>query len=186
MVEPVKAYCPMHADEQIDGVLVSDEFGYKFTCTRGKGHPGGGSYEWEQLPESPEFEGLTGLANELGLQTELPAALAQYKGQWVEYGVLERAYALAHPEDWAILVGKYGHRAVAAKRYTASAFLAATLSRLQSLGYLAYHGGPATGRWTYNSGISWWALDPETPWENRLSWDQSGADLTYVPGQTEV
>jgi hypothetical protein len=177
--------CPFHADEAIKGTFVSDEVGHRFECRR-KGHPTGGPYEWARPPAMPDDAGLSGLADELGLAIELPAALGQFPGQWVEYGLIERAYARAKPEDWAMLVQRYGHTAIAAKRYTVSAFLGGTLGRLHRGGYVAYHHGPATGRWSYNGETSWYALHPEPDWRERLSWADSGATVDYVPGQTEL
>jgi hypothetical protein len=62
------------------------------------------------------------------------------------------------------------------------------------MGAVAYHPGAGTGRWSYNSDISWWSRLPAGPWEQRTSWvdvigDQDEAaqeaDLEckgYVPG----
>jgi hypothetical protein len=36
--------------------------------------------------------GIDGYAAELSLATELPAAIAQYRGKWIEYGVAERGW----------------------------------------------------------------------------------------------
>ena len=61
------------------------------------------------------------------------------------------------------------------------------LGVLSKHGTVLYHLGPATGRWKYNSMISWWAVPPEPDWESaRLSWSDSGHDMSYVPGETET
>lgn len=91
---------------------------------------------------------------------ELPAAIAQYRGQWIEYGVAERAYALLLPDDFAAIVSRYGHNAVRPKQYTASAFLAGVLGVLSKHGTVLYHLGPVTGRWQYNGTISRWQSRP--------------------------
>lgn len=39
-----------------------------------------------------------------------------FTGNWVEYGIFDRAYALAQPKDWAFLTDRYSHSAVAPKR----------------------------------------------------------------------
>ena len=122
-------------------------------------------------------------AAELGLGTELPRAIAQYRGKWIEYGVAEQAYALRCPDDFAAIVSRYGHTAVKPKQYTASAFLAGVLGVLSKHGTVLYHLGPATGRWKYNSTISWWAASPAPDWDtSRLSWHDSRLDMSYVPG----
>jgi hypothetical protein len=180
--------CPFHADEDIRGVPTGgSDSSLSFTCTRTGGHPHGAPHSWLYVPQPDQLPGIEGYAAELGLATELPAAIAQYRGQWIEYGVAERAYALQCPDDFAAIVGRYGHTAIRAKKYTASAFLAGVLGVLSKQGTVLYHPGPATGRWKYNSTISWWAVPPELDWESaRLSWSASGHDMSYVPGETET
>ncbi|GAB3862615.1 hypothetical protein GCM10028801_28440 [Nocardioides maradonensis] len=119
--------CPQHAFEEIDGVWISDEVGTEFTCSR-TDHVTPGPFSWMSAPPPPAGTDLGGIAEELGLGVEIPAVLKDFAGQWIEYGVFERAYALANPKDWAFLMGRYSHTAVAPKRYTVSAFLAATPS----------------------------------------------------------
>ncbi len=105
---------------------------------------------------------------------------------WHEYGLVERAYALANPDDFHVLIERYGHTAIVASRYTTSSFLARALGDLSRHGAIAWHGGTATGRWSYNAGISYWSTNPETPWDQRLTWEDAGADVRYVRGQTEL
>lgn len=114
--------CPLHPLDDYAGVWIGDEVGYSFTCTRND-HPVEGPYTWLRAPEPPGFGELSGIADELRIDVMLPAALGAYRGTWIEYGVLERAYALDNPKDWAFLVERYSHTAIAAKRYTATAFL---------------------------------------------------------------
>lgn len=91
---------------------------------------------------------MTGIAADLSLDVNIPAVLEPFKGTWVKYGVLERAYALANPADWTYLVETYGHTAIAAMRYTASAFLGGILGRLWKNHVIAGFTGPATARWS--------------------------------------
>ena len=177
--------CPFHSDEDVAGVRVNDEGTSEFTCSITKGQPVPGSYTWMQAPEPPDAESISGLAAELGLDVELPSAIASYAGRWVEYGVVEHAYATANPGDFAALVDRYGHTAIAPARYTASAFIAATLGHLSRTGAVLYHSGPATGRWSYNGQISWWAIAPEPARDNRTSWADLGLSASYVPGSIE-
>lgn len=179
--------CAFHADEGVSPVRLADELGtWQYTCDRPKGHPGGGPYTWISVPPPPPMPGLSGLAQELGLHLELPAALGEHRGRWVEYGVVEHTYARRNPDDFARLVEAYGHTAIRAKSYTASAYLARTLGDLSRLGTVLYHSGPATGRWSYNSDISWWSLPPEPAWSDERSWTALDCSVSYVPGQTEV
>lgn len=181
-----RQYCHFHADDDIAGVRLNGEGGYTFTCERTTGHPTPGPHSWLQAPEPPDLPGLSGLAEDLGLRSELPAAVAQYPGRWVEYGVVEAAYAEANPVDFAHLVERYGHTAIKAKSYTASAFIAATLGRLSRSGEVLFHSGPATGRWDYNQQISWWSLAPDPDWTTQTSWESLEKPMTYVPGTTEI
>ena len=180
--------CPFHADEDIRGVPAGSIDGsLSFTCTRTGGHPQSGPHSWLHVPQPDGLPGIDGYAAERGLSTELPAAIAEYSGQWIEYGVAERAYALQCPDDFAAIVDRYGHTAIRAKKYTASAFLAGVLGVLSKHGTVLYQLGPATGRWKYNGSISWWAVPPEPDWESaRLSWSDTGQAMSYVPGETET
>ena len=147
--------CPFHGDEDIQGVPTgAGEDSLTFTCTRSRGHPQQGQHSWLHVPQPDGLAGLDGYAAELRLATELLVAIAEYQGKWIEYGV-ERAYALRCPDDFATVVSRYGHTAVKAKQYIASAFLAGVLGVLSKQGAVLYHLGPATGRWKYNGTISW-------------------------------
>ncbi len=86
---------------------------------------------------------------------------------WWEYGLVERSYASRCPDGWARMVEQWGHTAIAAKRYTASSYLAGTLGRLSRLAAVAYHPGVGTGRWSYNTDISWWSSLPPEDWSQR-------------------
>jgi hypothetical protein len=178
----VREVCPFHADEDVRGVPTDYGDGsVTFTCER-RGHPDG-PHTWLRVPAVDVGPGGSGLAAELGLATELPAAIKAFAGRWVEYGLVERAYAMRRPDDFARLVGRFGHTALKDKRNTASAFLAGYLASLAKRGDILYHDGPATGRWSYNSKISWWAVVPRPDWdEDRLSWAASAYVVDYVPG----
>lgn len=181
----MREVCHFHADEDVAGVRINDSGEHSFTCPRTTGHPVAGTYSWLVAPEPADLPGLSGLAQDLGLHVELPAVINLYPGRWVEYGVVEAAYALANPKDFGLLVERYGHTAIRAKRYTVSAFIAATLGRLSRSGDVLFHAGPATGRWDYNSQISWWSLAPGPDWKQRTSWLDLGKSMDYVPGNTE-
>jgi hypothetical protein len=118
--------------------------------------------------------GVSELAAELGLDIVLPALVAGQEA-WVEFGLVERAYAHARPGDFAALVERYSHTAIVATRYSASAFLARTLVALARRGEVLFHDGPATGRWAHTQSISWWATEPAPDWAARVSWESVGA-----------
>lgn len=172
--------CPFHADEGVRGTPLHDEAGTTaFECQR-RGHPRPGPWTWSSVPEPPSSMAASGLAAELGLHTELPAAIASHGGRWVEYGLVERAYARTQPEDFRRIVRTYGHNHLAPSQYTASAYLARTLGDLSRHGTVLFRVGRATGRWSYNEAISYWAVSPEPDWNNRLSWEDAAATMDYV------
>src|SRR4051794_10720649 len=184
-------YCPFHADEAVQGAPVGDEARSEaFECQRSAGHPTSGPHAWSWAPEPPGAEGVGGLAAELSLDFELPNAIASYNGRWVEYGLVERAYAIARPNDFARLLKLYGHtvldekvasKTIGGRQYTVSAYLARTLGDLSRHGAVLFRQGKGTGRWSYNEGISYWAVGPESPeWDDRLTWDAAAVDVDYV------
>ncbi|MBL7487426.1 hypothetical protein I6A60_24780 [Frankia sp. AgB1.9] len=160
----------------------SGDGSWAYKCPLTKGHPFLGSYEWLVAPPPAGTpDGLGGLANELGLDIELPAVVAAYQGRWVEYGVVEHDYARRRQDDFARLVQIYGHTHIEDKRYTASVFLAHALSQLARQGSVVLRHSRATGRWSYNPTISWWTVAPPPDWSSRLSWAESGGTMDYVP-----
>jgi len=180
---------PLHRFDDIVGTPVEDPPGaYEYVCTRtDEQHPR--PRVWLEEPKSSGPQGLSALALELGLEVALPSVLQQFDGRWVEYGVVEQAYAMAEPAGFQVLIDKYGHRRRTLaqgnepSRYTLSMFLAGTLGQLAKKGYVEYHSGPATGYWgEYLGKVSWWALPPGPEWtpEHRLSVVGSGASMDYV------
>jgi hypothetical protein len=175
--------CPFHSNDEVHGVPIGDEAHTEsFTCSR-EDHPRAGAWTWSWAPDPPGGDAVSGLAAELSLDFELPKAVASYDGRWVEYGLVERAYALAQPEDFRRLVERFGHtHREDSGRYSVSAYLARTLGDLSRVGSVLFHQGSGTGRWSYNSGISYWAVPPEPDWDSRLSWEDAGPDdMGYVP-----
>lgn len=189
--------CPFHADEWIRGDKLEDS-SFSYTCHRRGRHPADGPWSWLVMPEPPSVAGLAGLAEELNLAEELPAALTALGEGWFEYGLVERTYALRRPDDFARMVAQWGHTSIAPTNYSVSSYLAGTLGRLSKSGVVAFHWGPATGRWSYNAGISWWSSLPPLDWSHRTSWVQVVGDSTpedrarnlacraYVPGAEAV
>jgi hypothetical protein len=176
--------CPVHADESVPGRKLGDG-SVSYTCPRSRGHPEPGPYTWLHVPAPKGLPELTGIAVELGLDVELPRVLAGFPGEWVEYGLVEYAYAQRNPKDFAALVDRYGHTAIKASRYTVSSFLAGTLGILSRDGLVLVRPGHATGRWKYNHTISWWSLPPAPDWKHRRSWESASPSMGYVPGSVE-
>ena len=174
--------CPQHGSDEIVGRQISEPAGaFEYSCSR-VDHVVAGPLIWIEDPALAGVTGLSDVAVHYRLGHELPATLATFDGRWVEYGVLERAYALRCPQDFAALVAKYGHREVQPKDYTVSAFLAGTLGRLGRMSKVQYHSGSATGRWDYLPEVSWWAAPPAGDWTSGLSWAELRRRHEYIPG----
>lgn len=181
--------CPFHSDEWIQPVPLGAGSN-RYTCSLTSGHPGGGDWTWLSVPPPPTATVPKSLADALALDVRLPEAVKALGPGWFEYGLVERQYARSHPEDFAELVTRYKHTALGPQDYSTSTYLASTLGRLSRLGSVAYHDGPGTGRWSYDSHISWWSADPATPWEQRTAWvdvvddqtaPQADGCAAYVP-----
>lgn len=124
----------------------------------------------------------------------MPAAIAALGEGWFEFGLVERSYAQRRPQDWARMIEQWGHTAISPRQYSASSYLAGTLGRLSRLGSVAYHPGRGTGRWSYNTDISWWSSAPPGTWDKRTAWVDAIGDSdhasqladaecrSYVPG----
>ena len=160
--------CHFHTDEWSTGLSLGDGT-VQHVCDRTDGHPTAGPWMWLEVP-SPPSSGLAGLADELGLDQVLPAVLSSMGADWFEYGLVERAYADRDPEGFARMLAQWSHTALGPQQYSASTYLASTLGRLSKAGLVAYHPGHGTGRWSYNTDISWWSAVPAGPWEQRTSW----------------
>lgn len=131
------------------------------------------------LPVSEDGVGRGGMLEELGVYQTLIDVLVP-GDPFVEYGVVEHRFATAAPRLYADLVQRYGHTALAPRRYTVSALLAGALAGLAADGSVTRTSGPATGRWSYNTQISYWALSPaedRTP----LSWTDFAAGVSIGP-----
>ena len=141
--------------------------GWQFACTA---HTP--AHVFEVSPEARVVAYASGLAGELGLHEDLPRCVIQGE-PWVEYGIVEYRYGIAHPVEYRRLVDTYGHRSAARTgRYSASVFLASTLGRLARAGLLVLSFGPGTGYWSYDSEISYWAAPPGPVDGERQTWEQ--------------
>ena len=67
--------CPFHGEETPSGVRQPDG-SYAYTCDRTDGHPVARAWSWLEVPTPPGGDGLGGIADDYGLQIELPAAVA--------------------------------------------------------------------------------------------------------------
>ena len=181
--------CPLHPDQFVHPMtVVSETMDHLYICRRLEGHGLPGTYSWSWLATAPATE-LPGLDLDETLLGAVEAASSEHGGGWVEYGLVERAYALAHPEDWQRLLDTYSHRRylpAGASRgeepYTASRRLGAALGAARRRQALHFRQGPGTGYWAYNRVISYYApLSVEGPVGTR-TWADSGHDVDeHVP-----
>lgn len=182
----MREVCPMHTEEDPqEGISVPESGGWAFTCPITTGHAYPGSYSWERTQPPPDLPEIGELAIELGLDIALPEIVSEFGTTWVEYGVVEQAFAAQHPDAFEFLVKRYGHTAIASTTYSSSAFIGATLNRLAAHGEFEVRRERATGRWSYNQDVTWCAASPSGDWSNRISWASRDADMFYVPGCTE-
>ncbi|MDN5931322.1 MAG: hypothetical protein L0I24_09705 [Pseudonocardia sp.] len=88
---------------------------------------------------------------------------------FVEYGIVEHRLMLARPDLFAAHVRDRGHVMLAPGVATASSVrFAAALGRLARTGELVSRYGPATGAWSYNTQVTYWARPPAPTGD--LSW----------------
>jgi hypothetical protein len=113
---------------------------------------------------------LEGLAQEWGLYDDLPRCLVPGEPM-VEYGVVEHRYKELNPACYRALVARYSHTSLGPKNYTASSFIAGALGRLLKRGELEAIFATATGYWSYNGTISYWALPGSSPESTPLTWE---------------
>jgi hypothetical protein len=153
-------------DDFVSAVPLGPE-AFQYTCTYSKKHPTGKPHTWEGTAEepfknSPESEGP---AADLGMLEALPACIHEGEA-WVEYGVVEHRYAKLNPDAFEELRQRYGHRVLGptiSPHHTASAYIARVLGMLRDRGVLAFYYAKATGEWSYNGSISYWAKPPPGP-----------------------
>jgi hypothetical protein len=79
------------------------------------------------------------------------------------------------------MVARWGHTRQGPRRFTVSAFLAATLGRLWSRGVVVGQERNATGYWAYNSSISYWVLPPAPPVDHVLTYIDYATDIGLDP-----
>jgi hypothetical protein len=167
VIPPPKQVCPLCGDDEGVSVLPDPESGgWRFTCAPAQHHAD--PYAWTVDIPSP-FEGRDGVTAELGLYDHLPDLVAA-QDPWLEYGVVEHRYKEAHPDVYAELLRLYGHRAREPKPFTLSVVVAKALGQLAREGGISFRWGRATGYWSYNGTISYWAPAPPPAPSSELTW----------------
>jgi len=138
---------------------------FEFTCGRAAKHPNSKPCTWKGTATDVDTTGLSGPVPYQDVLNGLRAAIVNHE-PWIEYGIVEKRYAAIATHDFEILREAYGHRILGpslSRHFTVSAYLAKALGVLRDKGELAHMTYRATGLWSYNSSISYWAAPPPGP-----------------------
>ena len=178
---PARQVCPLCGSDDAIEVETLAPGAWRYTCGNERRHGARGPWSWiGREVSSPEEDVVEGKAAELGLYDDLPRCLVAGE-PFVEYGIVEYRYSKLRPSTYKRLIDDYGHTRQGPKKYTASAFIASALSRLADLSELTFFVGPATGYWSYNSTISYWALAPGPEESARLTYQEFATQIGIDP-----
>jgi len=147
-------------------------------------HEGGGEHTWIWSLSSMTLtsEGEEGVTDEL-LEPLLACVLPGEP--FVKYGVVEHRFRLANPELFVAHIKDRGHVMHGTTQATATAVrFTATLGRLARAGELVSVYGPATGAWSYNTRVTYWARPP-APSGAYVSWSDYCAGLNRTDAWTD-
>lgn len=168
MTTPSKQVCPLCGrDDTVDHHGIKDGK-WLFRCSNRRKHPE--PLDWASSDVTPdEDDREPGVMEEFGLFQDLPHCLSAGE-PFVEYGVVEHRYRQLQPDTFKLIVAKYGHRAIEVGRpYTTSGFMASALRILANRDEVELRWGTATGFWTYDGTVGYWALAPASSNE-LLTW----------------
>lgn len=174
--------CPFCADaDAVSRIPIGDGL-WRYTCSYVRKHVQPAPYSWDGSDDErlAEDSGGTGLAEELGLYDDLLCCLVAGE-PWIEYGIVEHRLGQLQPKTYAELLERYGHTRQGPKKYTASAFVASSLGWMREHGMVEWQEGPATGYWSYNSVVSYWALPPAPPSSQRLTYLEYAKSIGLDP-----
>lgn len=176
--QPPRLVCPLCGHDDDVSVVVIGPGLWRYTCSAPRHSP---THSWQTTASGHGAEPeLGGKAEALGLYDDLIVCLGVGE-PWIEYGVVEHRYSQRRPATYAQLVRDYGHTRLVSKPYTASVFIAAALTRLADRGLVCLQFREATGYWSYNEVISYWALPPPPPLHRALSYASFAADQGLDP-----
>ena len=153
---------------------------WTFTCDDVGRHSTGAPYVWDATNEPDGVEG--------DVRTSLSPFLSPLRAcvqpgePYVEYGIVEWRFRALAPRIFRELVAEHGHTRLnpVPSKKSSSAYLAQALGLLAADGELVRVYGRATGTWSYNGTVTYWAVPPGPPTTSRLTWkafaDESGLD----------
>lgn len=173
LTAPSKQVCPLCGRDDTVVQLGVKDGKWLYRCSNPKKHPE--PLDWASADVAPaEDDREPGVMEEFGLFQDLPHCLNAGE-PFVEYGVVEYRYRQLRPDTFSEIVAKYGHRAIEMGRpYTTSGFLASALRILANRGEVELRWGPATGFWTYDGTVGYWALAPASS-DALLTWEEFAA-----------
>ncbi len=142
----------------------------RYTCADARQHDGH-VYVWEL--SARQATGTAGTAAE-GVTDELLDPLMRCIGAhepFLEYGIVEYRLSKVRPDLYAAHIREQGHVMLEPSSVTATnSRFSLALVRLRSEGQLVSITGPATGAWSYNGQVSYWAR-PGAPGRKSLTWE---------------
>lgn len=153
-----------------------------YTCA--DDHSGDGAHTWVRAGDEGDLyqDARAGATDEL---LEPLAACVLPHESFAEYGVIEYRFRQRHPDLFAHHVRELGHVLLGPKPYTATSVrFGVALSRLARSGDLVSRYGPATGAWSDNGQITYWAAPPASPGEP-LTWETFCAETGRSPEWTD-
>jgi hypothetical protein len=153
-----------------------------YTCDRR--HGGEGPHTWLKSLDQLALheEAAEGVTDEL-LEPLSSCVLAGEP--FVEYGVVEYRFRQRFSELFKQHVLERGHGVFGPKAYTASSVrFGVALARLARSKELVSRYDTATGAWSYNGQITYWARPPVTPGPP-LTWARFCAEIGRSPEWTE-
>jgi hypothetical protein len=179
--------CPSCGSDAATTYTRAPDSGFLYTCRYT--HDGDGQCTWTANP-AKGANAPTGWSTE-GVTTNLVDPLLKIMRAlpdvWLEHGVIEYQLRLDYPDLFAQHVADRGHVLTGAVQATASSVRFATgLLRLERLGTVEHKLGPATGAWSYNAEVGYWALTPIPASEASLTWAQRCADISRDPNWTDA
>lgn len=127
-------------------------------------------YTWTPTVQTRNVSIRTGIAESYGVFDDLLACIGPEE-PWLEYGIVEYRYARLRPALYLDeFIPRWGHTSIAPTQYTVSSFLGGALGALWRSGDIDNVYGPATGRWSYNTQISY-VTRPRSPQTDvRVTW----------------
>ncbi len=130
-------------------------------------------YPWTPTQRSngrSNLEARGGIGEEWGVYDALIQCVDD-SDQWLEYGIIEHRYKLAHPSTYTQMVRRWGHTTQGKTKYSASSFLGGCLGRLATEGAISTRRHRiTTGYWSYLPEVTHAAGVPAPPDDAFLSW----------------